>query len=289
VAGRGLKRCPGLACLATLAVAAAATPAWAQRPGFAFPPPDRAPPPPPPAAPAPVVLDAPADAAAALEAARQERDAGRQATNAAAEAVREAVAEIEQVSDLLERTALELGLAVEKTPDVTAEITAGGEATLDGLEVGRNWVCEAWADPGKIELDGNKLKVQFEMGAARKTAFTKIFRRKTRLTPADRIEMDVENLSVSPFRLALGLFVGFTYYETPACAVGPGRAKVAFDMGAKTFKSEDTHWQHQDALKGPVLVDKLTLLIYARKEGAATFDNLRITAPEPAPGAPLRP
>ncbi|MDP6524862.1 MAG: hypothetical protein QGI24_09535 [Kiritimatiellia bacterium] len=157
---------------------------------------------------------------------------------------------------------------------VARTVVKGEGPVAEGMEATGYWRRESWADKGSASVQGGLLVVETVPGKHGKTAATRSFEDPLVIDPKDSVTVDVENRGASSIQVALALFKGYAYYETPTQNVKPGTRSLTYKMSAKTFKSAATQWMQKGSLEGPLAVDKLTLLIYSEKPAEAAFDNL---------------
>jgi len=201
---------------------------------------------------------------------------------------------LEQVGSLLEDTASPdaetLVALVPSAPRVPVEPDNVLESSVKpipgsdvpvrvGLEDNTHWGSEFWSDKGTASLEGGWLVVQTIPGKHRKTAMSRRFEQPFVIDPKEAVAFDVENRITEPIQVALALFQGPVYYETPSQTVKPGTSSLSYKMSAKTFKSASTKWMHSGSFESPFAISKLTLLIYSAKPATVAFDNLLLSVP----------
>lgn len=201
---------------------------------------------------------------------------------------------LEQVGSLLEDTAspdaenlvalVPAEPRVPTEPDSVTESSAepipGGDIPVRvGLEDNTHWGSEFWSDRGIASVEGGSLVVQTVTGKHRKTAMSRRFEQPFVIDPKEAVTFDVENCITEPIQVALALFQGPVYYETPTQMVKPGKSSLSYKMSAKTFKSASTKWMHSGSFDAPFAISKLTLLIYSAKPATVAFDNLLLSVP----------
>jgi len=170
---------------------------------------------------------------------------------------------------------------LDEARDIAAPAAPEGEArVIDGLDAAQDWTHEAWGDAATAVSTGEHLEIEFQLGSNKKVAFSKGFDGTVRLTASDSLVVDVENCLQCGAQLAIGLVVGGVYHETPPFYLKPGRNTAFFRMSAKTFKTEETEWQYRASPGVPMVVDRLTVLIYSPAPGRIVLDNLMAVTEE---------
>jgi hypothetical protein len=154
-----------------------------------------------------------------------------------------------------------------------------GTRVVDAFSDAGTWFREEWSDPGSFTSEGGKLHIQFSVETQQKFALTQVFPRGLAVGKTETILIDAERAGSQDVSIALGLFSGVKYFESAPVRLLSGLNRVSFSLSAATFKCEATRWNYSASLPDRLVLDKLTLLVYARRAGKIAVDNLRIATP----------
>lgn len=158
---------------------------------------------------------------------------------------------------------------------VGLQAPTGQSRKLDGFEVVDGWQSEEWGDPTELAARDGKLSVTFAHGDAKKSAFTRTWDEPWSLSSSDALVIGAENRLRCGARLALGLVIGDTYYETRPFYLKPGQNTAFFNLSEKSFKCQASDWEYNAPIDGNIQVGRITILVYSPMAGQVVLDELR--------------
>lgn len=156
---------------------------------------------------------------------------------------------------------------------------AAGQKVEEGIEAG-NWEVLNWGNPCTVSvqpLDGNQvLMVEMPAGGGKDKAAVG---RSLNLDLSDRekLRFNVFNAEKSRCEVAIALITAADYFESRTVAVRPDwNLDLEIDLKAKDFKSKETNWRFETAVKSLDQVKQVILLVYGgRQKALLYFDAIR--------------
>lgn len=164
----------------------------------------------------------------------------------------------------------------------------------DGLERSRAWKALDWANPAEVAgwkrsegADDVVLVVRLKGGKRDKAAVSRPV--DLALAKTGTLRMDVYNATARtiPVGFAVTASPDRVYSESIQKKASPGWSRVEFDLGANTYKSAASEWEHDVTMWGREDVRELIVLIYDPGTGDVALDRIQadVVEKEPAEAA----
>lgn len=149
----------------------------------------------------------------------------------------------------------------------------------EGLEAG-SWDVLNWGNPCSVSIqtiDGNQvLMVDVPAGGTRdKAAIGRAV--SLDLSAKEKLRFSVFNAEKNRCEVAIALITAADYFESRTISVRPDwNLDLEIDLKGKDFKSKETNWRFETAIKSLDQVRQLILLVYCgRQKALLYFDAVR--------------